>query len=100
MIVCPRLIFRSTILQVCFRFQSFEFILKVGIMEVELAFKDSAIKLEDSVIVAKLVGLVSTVPYLLVSFVFVLVAVFAFELGVIVIEAIFGSAAASIFIVA
>ena len=94
------LIFRSTILQISFRSQHLEFILETEIMEVKLAFKDSAIELEDPEIAAKLVGLVSTVPYLLVSFVFGLVAVFAFVLGVIVIEAKSGSAAASISIVA
>ena len=95
-IVCLRLISRSIILQVCFRFQRFELVLAVGIMGVELASRDSAIELEDSeIVVIRWVGLVSTVPYLGVSFVFGLVAVFAFELGVIVIEAISGSAVAS-----
>ena len=95
-IVCPRLIFRSIILQFCFRFQRFKLALAVGIMGVELASRDSAIELEDSeIVVIRWVGLVSTVPYLEVSFVFGLVAVFAFELGVIVIEAISGSAVAS-----
>lgn len=100
MIVCPTLIFRSTILQVCSKPQHFESIPKVGITEVELASKDSATELEGSEIVAKLVDLVSTIPYLLVSFVFGLVAVIAFELVVIEIKAISGSAAASVFIVA
>ena len=95
-IVCPRLISRSTILQVCFRFQRFELVLAVGIMGVELASKDFVVELEDSeIVVTRWIGLVSTIPYLERSFVFGLVTVFAFELGVIVIEAISVSTVAS-----